>query len=209
MKKRKGKKRASLGAGLLLVAGYLLFGGNTDVDHLIDRVKSVVGVSGKIQTTENTDIDQYRVGDKVDVELVKHVDGDTTKVKLNGKEYTVRYLLIDTPETKHPKLGVQPYGKEASSRTKELLSKGHIQLEFDSGNRTDKYGRLLAYVYADGVSVQETLLKEGLARVAYVYNKKAMHLNEFEEDEQEAKQRGLNIWSKPGYVTDKGFNSRN
>nr|WP_281250291.1 thermonuclease family protein [Virgibacillus proomii] len=42
-------------------------------------------------------------------------------------------------------------------------------MEFDVGELKDKYGRLLAYVYVDGKSVQETLLKEGLPRVAYIY----------------------------------------
>ena len=47
-------------------------------------------------------------------EFVEHVDGDTAKLKIDGKVETVRFLLIDTPETKHPELGAQPMGKEAS-----------------------------------------------------------------------------------------------
>nr|WP_306299242.1 thermonuclease family protein [Brevibacillus brevis] len=50
------------------------------------------------------------------------VDGDTIKIKINDKEETVRFLLVDTPETKHPKYGVQPFGKEASYFTKQLLT---------------------------------------------------------------------------------------
>lgn len=41
-------------------------------------------------------------------------------------------------------------------------------MEFEEGNTRDAYGRLLAYVYLDGVSVQDMLLKEGFARVAYI-----------------------------------------
>ena len=35
--------------------------------------------------------------------------------------------------------------------------------------KTDKYGRYLAYVYADGVMVNNALVRDGLARVKYVY----------------------------------------
>lgn len=65
---------------------------------------------------------------------------------------------------------------------------------------------MLAYVYADGKSVQETLLKEGLARVAYVYEPNTKYLDTYKKDEQVAKDKDLKIWSKDGYATDKGFN---
>lgn len=142
----------------------------------------------------------------VDVTLDRAVDGDTIKVTYNGNVDTVRYLLIDTPETKKPNSCVQPYGEDASKRNKELVNSGKLQLEFDKGDRRDKYGRLLAYVYVDGKSVQETLLKEGLARVAYVYEPNTKYIDQFKKDEQEAKSEKLSIWSKNGYVTDRGFN---
>ncbi|MCY8959986.1 thermonuclease family protein [Bacillus atrophaeus] len=142
----------------------------------------------------------------VDVTLNKTVDGDTIKVNYKDEVETVRYLLVDTPETKKPNSCVQPYGEDASERNKELVNSGKLQLEFDEGDRTDKYGRMLAYVYVDGKSVQETLLKEGLARVAYVYEPNTKYIDQFKKDEQEAKSEKLSIWSKNSYVTDKGFN---
>ena len=42
------------------------------------------------------------------------IDGDTIRVRLDGARYTVRLTGIDTSETKHPTLGVQPFGPEAS-----------------------------------------------------------------------------------------------
>ncbi|WP_281258700.1 thermonuclease family protein [Melghirimyces profundicolus] len=39
--------------------------------------------------------------DAEEVKFVEHVDGDTSKFKVDGKVETVRYLLIDTPETRH------------------------------------------------------------------------------------------------------------
>lgn len=143
--------------------------------------------------------------DQVPVSLVEAVDGDTIKVMYNGKKETVRYLLIDTPEEKKPNTCVQPYAVDAYNRNKELLTSGRITLEFDHGNKRDKYGRLLAYVFVDGKSVQEELLKEGYARVAYIYQPPYKYLSEFKKDENQAKSQKLRIWSKPGYSTNRGF----
>lgn len=144
---------------------------------------------------------------QVPVKLVKTIDGDTIKVLYNGQEINVRYLLIDTPETNHPRLGKQPFGEEAKERNRQLVNSGALTLEFDIGERIDKYDRLLAYVYVDGKSVQKTLLAEGLARVAYVYPPNTRHLTPFEEAQKAAKKKGLGIWSIEDYATDSGFDS--
>lgn len=144
---------------------------------------------------------------QIPVKLVKTIDGDTIKVLYNGKETNVRYLLVDTPETNHPRLGKQPFGDEAKERNRELVNSGALTLEFDIGERIDKYDRLLAYVYVDGKSVQQTLISEGLARVAYVYPPNTRHLTPFEEAQAEAKKIGLGIWSVENYATESGFDS--
>jgi micrococcal nuclease len=95
---------------------------------------------------------------QVPVTLVDTVDGDMFKIRMNGKVETVRYLLVDTPESKKPGICVQPYAKEAYIRNAELVKVGRLTLEFDKGETRDSYGRLLAYVYVDGASVQEKLL---------------------------------------------------
>ncbi|MBD8007465.1 thermonuclease family protein [Bacillus norwichensis] len=143
--------------------------------------------------------------DHIPVTLVKTIDGDTIKVRYDGKEQNVRYLLIDTPETNHPRLGKQLFGEEAKERNKQLVENGDLTLEFDIGERIDKYGRLLAYVYVDGKSVQETLLEEGLARVAYVYPPNTRHLTPYEEAQEKAKAKEIGIWSIENYATDSGF----
>lgn len=145
------------------------------------------------------------VANQIPVSLIETVDGDTIKVNYKGREETVRYLLVDTPESKKPGMCVQPYAESAYLRNKQLVNSGKLTLEFD-GNQRDKYDRLLAYVFVNGKSVQEQLLKEGYARVAYVYDPPYKYLSRFEKDEEYAKQKRLNIWSKSGYVTDHGFN---
>lgn len=124
-----------------------------------------------------------------------------------GENEPVRYLLIDTPETNHPRLGKQPFGEEAKELNRQLVTSGDLTLEFDVGEKRDKYGRLLAYVYVDGKSVQETLISNGLARVAYIYPPNTRHLTPYEEAQQIAKSKKLGIWAVEDYATDSGFNS--
>lgn len=138
--------------------------------------------------------------------LVKVIDGDTIKINYNGSNESVRLLLVDTPETNHETLGEQPFGQEAKAFTEEML-KGQesVYLEFDVTYR-DKYKRLLAYVYtADGKSVQEELLENGLARVAYIYEPNTKHVDWFESVQDNAKKQGFGIWSVENYATARGF----
>jgi micrococcal nuclease len=155
---------------------------------------------------ENTvPVTENQVSD-VDATLVDIIDGDTIKVMVTGKIETVRYLLIDTPESKSPKTCVQPYAKEAFLRNSELVKSGRLTLDFEKDNIRDTYGRLLAYVYVDGESIQETLLKEGYARVSYIMNPPYKYLETYREMENLAKREKINIWSRWDFVTKWGFN---
>ena len=106
-----------------------------------------------------------------EVTLSKCVDGDTAKFIINNKEETVRFLAVDTPETKHSTKGEEPYGKEASDYTCNRLKEvNKIELEYDDNStKTDKYNRYLAWVFVDDNLLQAELVKNGLAEVAYLY----------------------------------------
>lgn len=133
--------------------------------------------------------------------LVKVVDGDTVKLNYKGKVATFRLLLIDTPETKDPRKPVQKYGPEASAFTTKMMTNAKkIEVEFDKGQKTDKYGRYLAYVYADGVMVNNALVRDGLARVKYVYPPNNTYEKMIRESEAKAKTEKLNIWSEENAV---------
>jgi micrococcal nuclease len=119
---------------------------------------------------------------------------------LNDKEETIRFLLVDAPDTKHPKYGEQPLGKEASNFVKELLAGKTVELEQDVNNGPDKYGRLLYYVYIDGKSVQEMLLEKGLARVENVYEPNVKYVDRYQEIQKKAQKAGIGIWSIENYA---------
>lgn len=141
------------------------------------------------------------------VEVVEVTDGDTIKIKYNGNIVKVRYLLIDTPETNHHTLGKQPYGEEAKQRNKELLNSGDVSIEFDIGDRLDDYGRMLAYIYVDGENVQQKLLEEGLARVAYIFPPNTRYVDEFKKASKIAEEKNLGVWDTEDYVTNRGFDA--
>ena len=101
-----------------------------------------------------------------EVRVVGVVDGDTIEICcVFGKREKVRYIGVDTPETKHPRKGVEPLGKEAAEANRGLVGGHHIRLEFDVDQR-DRNGRLLAYVYLeDGTFVNAWLVQNGYAQV--------------------------------------------
>ena len=71
------------------------------------------------------------------------IDGDAIRVRMAGAPYTVRLNGVDTPETKHPTLGVQPFGPEASAYTTARLSGATVRLDLDpAGDASDTCGRL-------------------------------------------------------------------
>jgi micrococcal nuclease len=161
-----------------------------------------------LQRSENQESHSLKgepVVNQVSVTLIETIDGDTIRVRINGKTETVRYLLVDTPESKHPNMCVQLYAKEAYLRNSELVKRGNLTLEFEEGTTRDSYGRLLAYVYVDGESIQGNLLKEGYARVTYVLNPPYKYLEIFREDERLAKSEKVNIWSRIDFVKNWGF----
>ncbi|MCI5702142.1 MAG: thermonuclease family protein [Erysipelotrichaceae bacterium] len=131
------------------------------------------------------------------VKLSKCVDGDTAKfIMEDGSVKTARFLAIDTPESVHPKKEVEAYGKEASEFTCNLLTNAKsLKVEYDKASeKTDKYGRILVWVYADDKLVQETLLEEGYAKVAYLYASYE-YTDHLKSVESIAKSKKLRIWS--------------
>ncbi|MDQ6599214.1 thermonuclease [Bacillus salipaludis] len=158
--------------------------------------------------SENQSIDSSLQTDKklLPATIVKNVDGDTVVIKLNGREEKVRMLCVDTPETHHPRLGVQPFGPEASAYTKKILPVGKkVQIETGIGDGRDKYGRLLAYIYVDGKMFNEMLLEKGLARVAYIYAPNTKYVDQFYAIQKKAQKKGIGIWSIENYAEEDGY----
>lgn len=142
-------------------------------------------------------ISNGKASEKISVTLSKCVDGDTAKFNLNEEVISARFLAIDTPETKHPTKGEEPWGKEASNFTCETLTKAKIiELEYDSGSdKLDKYNRHLVWVWTDGSLLQDLIIQKGYAEVAYLYGD-YKYTSLLQDHEAIAKANRLGIWGE-------------
>ncbi len=120
--------------------------------------------------------------------VVRVIDGVT--IEIAGGEI-VRYIGIDTPET-YPQ--IEPFGLEAKAKNMELVEGKMVTLEKDVSDR-DKYGRLLRYVYVDGLFVNGELVRLGYAK-AVSYPPDTRYQWQLEVLEAEAKAAGRGIWAE-------------
>lgn len=122
--------------------------------------------------------------------VIRVIDGDT--VELEGGE-RVRYIGIDTPETQHPTQGKECYGSEARDKNKSLVEGKTVRLESDRSN-TDRYDRLLRYVWVDDVLVNQVLVAEGFA-FANPYPPDTRYQALFEMAEVTARLQAQGLWA--------------
>jgi micrococcal nuclease len=132
------------------------------------------------------------LGNTIEAQVVRVVDGDTIIVDIEGQEYRVRYIGIDTPETVHPTKPVEPFGKEASDMNKQLVEGKIVRLEKDI-SETDRYDRLLRYVYVDDMFVNAELVRRGYAQVT-TYPPDVKYQDLFLEYQREAQTENRGLW---------------
>jgi len=125
-------------------------------------------------------------------QVTKVIDGDTIDISTGER---VRYIGVDTPETKHPTKAVQCFGKEASGKNKELVLDKEVKLVKDISNN-DKYGRLLRYVYLGDLFVNDYLVREGFAHAA-TFPPDVKFSNQFLLAEREARENARGLFA-PG-----------
>jgi len=135
------------------------------------------------------------------VTVTRVIDGDTIEVKMSGETYKVRLIGINTPEST---TRVEPYGKEAAEFTKSQLLGKKVYLEKDV-SETDKYGRLLRYVWLKKPSeltdseirtkmFNAILVLEGYAQAA-TYPPDVKYAEYFAKYEAEARESSRGLWA--------------
>lgn len=117
------------------------------------------------------------------------VDADTLTLVGGTK---IRLLLVDTPETTQGKNDC--YGQEAKAFTVSQVAGKTIELSYDEASCTDRFGRTLAYVKADGVELNAELAKRGLACFLFVKPGGEARQEEFATYEAEAKTNRTGMW---------------
>jgi endonuclease YncB( thermonuclease family) len=121
--------------------------------------------------------------------VIRVIDGDTIVLQ-NGK--TVRYIGIDTPEIKSKNSAC--YAQEAKSANERLVLDKMVRLEKDV-SETDKYQRLLRYVYVGSVFVNEYLVKEGYALLA-TYPPDVKYQSLFQKAQDYARENNKGLWNE-------------
>jgi micrococcal nuclease len=132
------------------------------------------------------------VSNRVLAYVSRVIDGDTITVLLDGRSYNVRYIGIDAPETVAPGRPVEWMGREATAANKALVEGKMVYLEKDVSN-TDRYGRLLRYVYVGQVFVNAELVRQGYAVVS-TYPPDVKYQSLFLQMQQEARAAGRGLW---------------
>ncbi|MUM77235.1 nuclease [Pseudodesulfovibrio sp. F-1] len=124
------------------------------------------------------------------VRLVRVIDGDSLLVELAGRREEVRLIGIDAPE------GRQEFGARSRGHVAELCRGQTLRLEFDT-QRRDRYGRLLAYLFAGELMVNEELVRSGLA-LALPVRPNTAHAGRLARAEAEAREAGRGFWVQGG-----------
>lgn len=119
--------------------------------------------------------------------VTRVIDGDTIVID-SGQH--VRYIGMNTPEIETNEC----FATEASEINKNLVLGKIVKLEKDV-SETDKYGRLLRYVYVGDTLVDDYLVKNGDAKVMTILPD-IRYKNEFLSSQTNAKENNLGLWRK-------------
>ncbi|MEA2574457.1 MAG: micrococcal nuclease [Chloroflexia bacterium] len=123
------------------------------------------------------------------------IDGDTIEVLVQGRQARVRLIGMDAPETSQ---GSACYGKEATEKVEQLLAPvGERLLMEKDVSETDRYGRLLRYVWYETssgpVMLNLELVKQGYARIA-TFPPDVKYEATFVQAEMVAREQKLGLW---------------
>lgn len=159
---------------------------------IAESLGAVVGWDSDSKTVlVNSDINKIML-----YKILRIIDGDTLVASRNGVEETVRLIGVDTPEIFINGQQVNdPQAIAALEYAKAALTGRYAELELDIEER-DQYGRLLAYIWIDGVMLNKVLLENGIAKIA-TYPPNIRYLDDFTTLENIARDKKLGIWGIP------------
>ncbi len=143
--------------------------------------------------------------------MVKVFDGDTFLVLLQGRKEYVRLREIDAPEVSRPKqAGQEPWAKRAREFALAGVKNKLLRLEVEERDERDAYHRLLAYVFAGDLLVNEELIQSGHA-LFYPGRFRGRYASRLEKAERAAREKGLGVWDRKNGLRERprDFRDRN
>jgi len=146
------------------------------------KIPSITHEAANSTTSQDSALEQATIS--------RVIDGDTVELS-DGRH--VRYIGMDTPETVDPRKPIECFGRQASEENKGLVEGRTVRLEKDV-SETDKYGRLLRYVYIGDVMVNDYLVRQGFAHVS-TFPPDVKFTSEFVAAEKEARENNRGLWN--------------
>lgn len=177
---------------LLLIAIFVLFSG-CEGHQVVLTEQATPTFAEEPGGHEEATVVRVVDGDTIVVRIGQRIQGAGAGVAEIGQEYPVRLIGIDTPESVRPGTPVECFGREASSAAKALLEGRTVRLVKDV-EETDRYDRLLRYVYIEEEMANARLVVNGYA-TAYTYPPNVRHSDLFVELEREAREGDRGLWS--------------
>jgi micrococcal nuclease len=167
------------------------------VAFLLGCMPSQVGAVVKVNSlpensTASGNLTSAVNSDRIKALVVDVVDGDTIKVKIGVEEFKLRYIGINSPELNSTDIATKNVARLAAEKNRQIVQDKIVELEKDV-SETDKYGRLLRYVYINGIMVNAELVKCGLAR-SVEYPPDIRYQVLFNNLQDSAKSSGQGIW---------------
>lgn len=124
------------------------------------------------------------------------VDGDTIRLATGAE---VRLTGIQAPKLPLGRKGFRawPLARDAKAALAAIIANRELRLDY-TGRRHDRWGRLLAHVYAGKTWLQREMLLRGLARV-YTFSDNRAHAEALYAAERKARSAGRGIWALNWY----------
>lgn len=129
--------------------------------------------------------------------VTRVIDGDTIEIETGER---VRYIGIDTPEVNNSQDNFECFAVDAKDFNTQLVEGKKVRLEKDV-SETDRYGRLLRYVWVstpdlpeDEIFVNDELIRNGYAKVS-TYPPDVKYQDKFLVGERDAMENGVGLWS--------------
>lgn len=192
MKKKTITTLATVATAVVVLVGSYIFQNESD--------KLPIDVAVKKTTFPESIIKTQKEGivpfGYINASVAKVTDGDTFHIKYDNQDYKVRMLDIDTPESVKSGVEQQPYSKEASDLTKEVLTGKKVKLIFEK-DTTDQFDRLLAHVILqDGTYYNAILVENGFA-ISVFYSPNTLLKDYYSELQSKAIENKAGFWKLP------------
>lgn len=129
--------------------------------------------------------------------VTRVADGNLIYAEVGGRIVSIRYAGVHVPIVDHPTLGREPYASAARQENQRLVEGKWIYF-LPATPSSDRFGRIMAYVWADNRFVNATLVQRGFVEATTDAHQ---YLTYFRELEESARRDGRGLWGNADVLT--------